>query len=253
MSVQDSMNRRDDRVESTATLPLEAFGSAFGEARRQFLALWLAQTRATTELLGDVIASSVRTAGALWAPVSEAVSSSWTAGTGHRTTHEPSRRVAQGPLGEQPTNETGTGDEPEIDEGRIVTEDAVAAGILPEAQPAPPAADAAAPGLAVTFRLPAAVRAHTAHVCGEFNGWSTSADPMDRLDDGSFELTRVLPVGQRWHYRYLLDGSRWENDWGADHYAPNAFGDHDSVVDLQTPSASRLVRQDRQAVEHAST
>jgi hypothetical protein len=103
-------------------------------------------------------------------------------------------------------------------------------------QPSPPTGT-----VDVTFRVPAAVAAHSAHVCGEFNDWSTTADPMDPQVDGSFELTRALPVGRRWRFRYLLDSDRWENDWTADDYPPNAFGDHDSVVDLRTPSESRLV------------
>ena len=31
-------------------------------------------------------------------------------------------------------------------------------------------------------------------------------------------------------YRYLLDGSRWENDWSADEYVPNGYGSDDSVL-----------------------
>jgi hypothetical protein len=27
-----------------------------------------------------------------------------------------------------------------------------------------------------------------------------------------------------------VDGERWENDWAADAYAPNAFGTEDSVA-----------------------
>jgi hypothetical protein len=57
---------------------------------------------------------------------------------------------------------------------------------------------------------------------------------MERLDDGSFVLTRALPVGGHWRFRYLLDGNRWENDWAADDYPPNEFGEYDSVVDLRT-------------------
>jgi len=67
---------------------------------------------------------------------------------------------------------------------------------------------------------------------------------MNRLPDGSFELVRRLPLGRRWRFRYLLDSDRWENDWAADGYAPNALGDEDSVVDLNAPSASHLVMQD---------
>ena len=49
-----------------------------------------------------------------------------------------------------------------------------------------------------------------------------------------------LAAGQRWRFRYLLDGARWENDWAADDYIRNEFGGEDSVVDLtdiSTPTA----------------
>ena len=82
----------------------------------------------------------------------------------------------------------------------------------------------------VTFELPAAVKAQTARVCGEFNDWSTNSDPMKRRKDGSFAVTLSLQAGREYRYRYLLDGERWENDWAADGYTPNAFGSEDSLV-----------------------
>ena len=84
----------------------------------------------------------------------------------------------------------------------------------------------------VTFSLPAAVGARSAHVCGDFNEWSETSHPLTRLDDGTFQTTLQLATGRRWHFRYLLDGSRWENDWAADDYAPNMYGGQDSVLDL---------------------
>jgi 1,4-alpha-glucan branching enzyme len=84
----------------------------------------------------------------------------------------------------------------------------------------------------VTFELPAAVGAHEVHVCGDFNDWSPTAHPLTRLEDGRFRITLELPAGRRWHFRYLLDGHRWENDWAADDYEPNAFGGQDSILDL---------------------
>jgi 1,4-alpha-glucan branching enzyme len=85
----------------------------------------------------------------------------------------------------------------------------------------------------VTFVLPAAVGARSVTVCGDFNDWSETAAPLVRHDDGSFSTTLELPVGRRWHFRYLLDGERWENDWAADDYEPNVYGGMDSVLDLR--------------------
>ena len=95
----------------------------------------------------------------------------------------------------------------------------------------------------VTFELPASVGAASAQVCGDFNDWSPTAHPLTRHPDGTFRTTIALAAGRRWHFRYLLDGHRWENDWAADDYAPNVFGGQDSVVDLTdaTGAASRMV------------
>ena len=82
----------------------------------------------------------------------------------------------------------------------------------------------------VTFRLPPEVHAETAYLCGEFNGWDQTAHLMKPRKDGSHTLTISLKPGQEYRFRYLVDGGRWENDWGADAYVPNNFGSEDSVV-----------------------
>ena len=83
----------------------------------------------------------------------------------------------------------------------------------------------------VTFELPAAVGAAAVSVCGEFNDWSPTAHPLARTEAG-FRTSAELAGGRRFRFRYLLDGSRWENDWAADDYVGNDFGGTDSVVDL---------------------
>jgi 1,4-alpha-glucan branching enzyme len=82
----------------------------------------------------------------------------------------------------------------------------------------------------VTFELPSQIVAASAVVVGDFNGWQP-ATPMKRRRDGSFSATVRLDPG-RYRYRYLLDDERWENDWSADAYEPNAFGSDDSVLVL---------------------
>ena len=81
----------------------------------------------------------------------------------------------------------------------------------------------------VTFRLPADVQASTVALAGDFNGWSTDHDRLRQQPDGSWELVLPLAPG-RYRFRYLVDGSRWENDWYADEYAANEYGGDDSVV-----------------------
>lgn len=90
-------------------------------------------------------------------------------------------------------------------------------------------------GLIITTFRVRADGAHHACVVGEFNEWSSSANPMEREGD-SFVARIALKPGRAYRFRYLLDGERWENDWTADAYVPNEFGGDDSVVDLSVAS-----------------
>ena len=84
----------------------------------------------------------------------------------------------------------------------------------------------------LTFELPASVGAGSVALVGEFNDWSPDASAMTQSDDGFFRITISLTPGHSYRYCYLIDGSRWENDWQADRYLPNLYGGDDSVVDL---------------------
>jgi hypothetical protein len=86
--------------------------------------------------------------------------------------------------------------------------------------------------VAVTFELSSDVGAKNAHVCGEFNDWSTTDTPLVKSDGAGLSVTLTLDGGRAYRFRYLLDDGRWENDWAADDYVRNDFGGDDSVVDL---------------------
>lgn len=88
------------------------------------------------------------------------------------------------------------------------------------------------PTCKVTFHLPAEADANNASLCGDFNDWDAAAHPMHKQKDGSFSITLTLETGRAYQFRYLLDDSRWENDWAADRYEPNTFGEENSIVDL---------------------
>ncbi len=53
---------------------------------------------------------------------------------------------------------------------------------------------------------------------------------MKRLKKGGFTVTLELQPGKEYKFRYLIDGNRWENDWGADRYERNPYGEDNSVV-----------------------
>jgi hypothetical protein len=84
----------------------------------------------------------------------------------------------------------------------------------------------------VSFLLPqeAAPDAGSISIVGDFNNWDINASPMIRDKNGDFRFTLKLSGGREYRFKYLIDGSRWENDWLADKYVANAFGSDDSVV-----------------------
>lgn len=84
----------------------------------------------------------------------------------------------------------------------------------------------------VTFRVPAAIGRDAARVSlvGEFNDWQPHATPMKKLRTGEFSVTLDLPTGREFHFRYLIDGQSWENDWEADDYRASGFVDAENSV-----------------------
>lgn len=87
----------------------------------------------------------------------------------------------------------------------------------------------------VTFSLPkeAAPEARVVTVVGDFNDWNASSGiPMKKMKSGDYKVTMKLPRGKEYRFKYLIDSSRWENDWDADEYVPNAFGCDDSLVKI---------------------
>lgn len=82
----------------------------------------------------------------------------------------------------------------------------------------------------VTFYLPAAVKAETVHLVGDFNNWDEHSTPMKKLKDDRFTVMLELEAGREYQFRYLIDQSEWHNDWEADKYVPNPFSGDNSVV-----------------------
>ncbi len=82
----------------------------------------------------------------------------------------------------------------------------------------------------VTFELPTAIGAESVHLVGDFNAWNQNDMPMHRNGNGTWQLTLPLKRGLEFQFRYLVDGSRWYNDWEADSYVSNPYGGKNSVV-----------------------
>lgn len=84
----------------------------------------------------------------------------------------------------------------------------------------------------VTFEIPAEVNAEKVNVVGDFNDWNQTSHELKKRKAGNFSTTISLQTGKEYRYRYLLDDERWENDWNADKYLPNEFGEEDSIVSV---------------------
>jgi 1,4-alpha-glucan branching enzyme len=87
----------------------------------------------------------------------------------------------------------------------------------------------------VTFRLTKeeAKEARSVNVVGEFNNWDVYATPMKCLKNGTFTVTIDLEQGREYQFRYLIDETNWENDWNANKYIANSYGNcENSVVAL---------------------
>jgi 1,4-alpha-glucan branching enzyme len=68
-------------------------------------------------------------------------------------------------------------------------------------------------------------------LCGEFNGWSPSANPMKRQGGGLWETTLALTPG-RYQYKFIVDGE-WIPDPAAQRNVPNEHGSLNSVIEVR--------------------
>ena len=84
----------------------------------------------------------------------------------------------------------------------------------------------------VTFRLPkeAVHEAKSITIVGDFNNWSETDTPLKKLKNGTFTVTIDLQRDREYQYRYLIDSTRWENDWNADKYISAPYGDSENSV-----------------------
>lgn len=91
------------------------------------------------------------------------------------------------------------------------------------------------PTVKVTFSLPAEAvnKVKKVDLLGDFNEWTVDeTSSLKKQKDGSFKTTLSLEPGKEYQFRYLLDESKWENDWEADKYVASDMGCDNSVVIL---------------------
>jgi hypothetical protein len=92
----------------------------------------------------------------------------------------------------------------------------------------------------VTFSVPKSqypegVEIQSLHLVGDFNDWDRSATPMEPTSKGLYRATLELEPGSDYHFRYFLNGEQWLNEWDADGYIKNEFGEDNCVLHLPLP------------------
>ncbi len=69
----------------------------------------------------------------------------------------------------------------------------------------------------------------TVHLAGDFNAWSTSADPLTKQADGTWTITKKLAAGT-YGYKFVVDGSNWKTDEANLEGKDDGFGGKNSIV-----------------------
>ncbi|MEN8192910.1 MAG: isoamylase early set domain-containing protein [Bacteroidota bacterium] len=70
-----------------------------------------------------------------------------------------------------------------------------------------------------------------ASLVGDFNNWDPSKDVMKKLKkDGSFSVQKTFEAGKEYQFKYVLDGSQWNNDPEADKFTETQFADSQNSV-----------------------
>ena len=89
--------------------------------------------------------------------------------------------------------------------------------------------------------LPEEMEVETINVVGDFNDWDETAVNLTfNKRTKTYRATVELEPGQKYQFRYLLNDSHWCNDWSADEYIANEFGEDNCVVitpEIDIPSA----------------
>ncbi len=82
--------------------------------------------------------------------------------------------------------------------------------------------------IALGFYTEAMPEAESVQIVGSFDDWQ--AHPMRRLKDDRFMIMRYLKAGERYEFRYLVNGDTWINEAEAESYTPNPYGSDNCVV-----------------------
>jgi 1,4-alpha-glucan branching enzyme len=83
----------------------------------------------------------------------------------------------------------------------------------------------------VIFELPASLWADRVFVVGDFNQGQSSRTPLVQERDGIWRAALDLPMGQAYHFHYVVNGER-RTDYHADGFATAESGFSTSLIDM---------------------
>ncbi len=73
--------------------------------------------------------------------------------------------------------------------------------------------------------------AQSVSVVGEFNDWQASSHPLRQRDGETWQITLQLPPGT-YQYKFVIDGTRWEDDADNPKRLMNEFGTSNSILEV---------------------
>jgi 1,4-alpha-glucan branching enzyme len=82
----------------------------------------------------------------------------------------------------------------------------------------------------VSFRLDAP-EAKSVTIVGDFNQWNQSARPLKQRKDGVWWVNLRLSPGT-YQYKFVVDGSRWQEDPSNPNRMPDSHGGYNSVCEV---------------------
>ncbi|MFO7916810.1 MAG: isoamylase early set domain-containing protein [Anaerolineae bacterium] len=75
--------------------------------------------------------------------------------------------------------------------------------------------------------------ADSIQVVGDFNDWNRRSHPLTcEHENGAWQPNIEHEKVQEYHFRYLIDGKNWQNEWHADRSIPNPFGGENSIQEI---------------------
>jgi 1,4-alpha-glucan branching enzyme len=67
-------------------------------------------------------------------------------------------------------------------------------------------------------------------LAGDFNDWQAGGTALKKTKNGTWSVTCDFAPGSEIQFRYLINGTQWDNDPEADRSVANVFGSENSVI-----------------------